>query len=146
MAEHRFHLRARWAENKLGEGLIEVGNLQTTVSIPSAMGGLGIGTNPEEMLLGAAATCYMATLESIIERTKIPIHHMSLESVGMVDVIKGMVTYKKIIHQPTVCLHEQATDRHKRLLKRLVYKAERSCMISKALKGNVRIEVQPTIM
>src|SRR5699024_3937376 len=101
--------RARWAENKQGEGLIEVGNLQTTVSIPSAMGGLGIGTNPEEMLLGAAATCYMATLESIIERTKIPIHHMSLESVGMVDVIKGIITYKKIIHLSTVYLHKQAT-------------------------------------
>ena len=35
------------------------------------MDGPGIGTNPDEMLLGAAATCYMITLAAMLERSQI---------------------------------------------------------------------------
>jgi peroxiredoxin-like protein len=34
----------------------------TKISIPKEMNGPGIGTNPDEMLLGAASTCYIIYL------------------------------------------------------------------------------------
>jgi len=145
MAEHLFHLKADWPGGRNSSGYIEAGNLKTEISIPQEMEGPGIGTNPDEMLLGAAATCYVITLAAMIERTRLPLKAMSLESVGVVELEQGIITYKKIIHKPFVELAAEATDKERSMLQRLVEKAEASCMISRALKGNVEIELEPTL-
>lgn len=145
MTEHHFHLQADWPGGRNSEGFIKAGNLQTKISIPPEMDGPGIGTNPDEMLLGAAATCYIITLAAMIERAGLPLQNMDHESEGIVEVRKGVITYKKIIHKPTVTLKSSATTEEKEKLKTLVEKAEKSCMISRALRGNVEIELEPTI-
>lgn len=145
MAEHQFHLRASWPGGRNNVGYIEVGNLQTQVSIPPEMDGPGVGTNPDEMLLGAAATCYVITLGAMIERADLPLKEMSLQSVGIVDVTNGVFTYKKIIHKPIVALDSSAGERDYHKLDKIIHKAEASCMISRAIKGNVEIELEPII-
>ena len=70
MTEHLFHLKANWPGNRNDIGEIRAENLQTRVSIPKEMEGPGEGTNPDEMLLGAAATCYIITLAAMMERSK----------------------------------------------------------------------------
>ncbi|MFD2629290.1 OsmC family protein [Oceanobacillus kapialis] len=145
MATHLFQLKADWPGGRNSEGTIEAGNLKTKISIPKEMDGPGIGTNPDEMLLGAAATCYLITLAAMIERSELPLKHMELESDGHVDVTNGVITYKRIVHKPTVFLEPTATDRELEKLKRLVNKAEESCMISRAIKGNVAVELEPTL-
>lgn len=145
MAEHYFHLKATWPGGRNSHGTIDAGNLKTEISVPEAMDGPGIGTNPDEMLLGAASTCYIITLAAMIERTNLPLKEMSLESEAIVDFTKGVITFKKIIHRPVVGLTDEATDKEKRLLARLVDKAETSCMISRALAGNVEITVEPVL-
>ncbi|WP_047983840.1 OsmC family protein [Ornithinibacillus californiensis] len=146
MAEHHFHLKADWPGGRNSEGNIDAGNLKTKISIPTEMDGPGVGTNPDEMLLGAAATCYIITLAAMIERAHLPLKEMSLESEGIVDVTNGVFTYKKIIHKPTVALKEGATEKEYELLKKLVHKAEKSCMISRALEGNVELELEENIL
>lgn len=145
MAEHHFHLKADWPGGRNSEGYIEAGNLKTKISIPPEMDGPGIGTNPDEMLLGAAATCYVITLAAMIERANLPLQEMSLESEGIVDVSNGVFSYKKIIHKPTVALTSKATSDDYSKLEKLVEKAEKTCMISRAIQGNVKLELQPTI-
>ncbi|GAA0433422.1 MAG: OsmC family protein [Bacillota bacterium] len=146
MAEHHFHLKADWPGGRNSQGFLETGNLKTNISIPPEMDGPGIGTNPDEMLLGAAATCYIITLAAMIERAELPLKQMYLHSEGIVDVTKGVFTYKRIIHRPTVTLTEHATEGQHSQLRKLVIKAEQSCMISRALKGNVEIELEPTLV
>ena len=68
MAEHHFHLKANWPGLRNDIGTIETLNLQTEVSIPTEMDGPGVGTNPDEMLLGAAATCYVITLAAMMDK------------------------------------------------------------------------------
>jgi peroxiredoxin-like protein len=145
MAEHQFYLKADWPGGRNSVGSIDAGKLKTEISIPEEMDGPGVGTNPDEMLLGAAATCYCITLAAMIERADLPLESMSHEAEGIVDVTNGVFTYKKIIHKPTVTLHQSATERDHRRLKRLVEKAETSCMISRAIKGNVELELQPNL-
>ncbi|MFD1036948.1 OsmC family protein [Virgibacillus byunsanensis] len=145
MAEHHFHLQADWPGGRNSEGYIESGNLQTKISIPPEMDGPGIGTNPDEMLLGAAATCYIITLGAMIERASLPLKSMSLESEGIVDVTNSVFTYKKIIHRPTVNLQVTADSNDHEKLAKLVQKAEKSCMISRALKGNVEITLEENL-
>lgn len=145
MAEHLFQLKARWPGGRNTVGDIAAGNLQTQVSIPKEMDGPNIGTNPDEMLLGAAATCYMITLGALLERAGIETNTQTLESDGYVDVTNGVFTYKKIVHKPLIELMPHATTADEKKARRLAEKAEETCMISKALKGNVQLELQATI-
>ena len=145
MAEHYFHLTANWPGLRNDVGTIDAGNLKTEVSIPPEMDGPGIGTNPDEMLLGAAATCYIITLAAMMERSRLEKEELTMESVGIVDVTNGVITYKKIIHKPRIVLKANATERDESLALRLAEKAETSCMISRAIQGNVVVELEATI-
>lgn len=146
MTEHVFTLQANWPGGRNDVGEIEAGHLKTTVSIPKEMDGPNIGTNPDEMLLGAAATCYIITLAAMMERSQLDKQSLTMESVGVVEVNNGVITYKKIIHKPIIVLVDGATNHDKKLAKKLAEKAEKSCMISRALKGNVEIELKETIL
>lgn len=146
MAEHQFHLKAHWPGLRNDVGTIESGQLKTKVSIPPEMDGPGIGTNPDEMLLGAAATCYIITLAAMMERSKLDKEDLTMESVGIVDVTKGVITYKKIIHCPVIVLKADATYEDIELALKLAKKAETSCMISRAIKGNVEIELKVSVV
>ncbi|MBB6453880.1 peroxiredoxin-like protein [Salirhabdus euzebyi] len=145
MVEHTFYLKADWPGGRNSVGFIDAGNLKTKISIPPEMNGPGEGTNPDEMLLGAAATCYIITLAAMIERAGLPLLKMSHESEGIVEFAKGVITYKKIIHMPTVVLGSSATEKQMRELKLLTEKAEKSCMISRAIQGNVEIELKASL-
>ncbi|WP_251554831.1 OsmC family protein [Neobacillus muris] len=145
MAEHVFHLKANWPGLRNDVGEIEAGNLKTKISIPPEMDGPGVGTNPDEMLLGAAATCYIITLAAMLQRSGIDKEGLTMESEGIVDVTNGVFTYKKIFHRPHIVLKAAASDKDVELARRLAQKAETSCMISRAILGNVEIVLQETI-
>jgi peroxiredoxin-like protein len=145
MAEHHFHLKANWPGFRNDVGEIEAKNLKTKVSIPPEMDGPGIGTNPDEMLLGAAATCYIITLAAMMERSGLKKENLTMESEGIVDVTKGIITYKRIIHRPHIVLKPNATEKDIALAGKLAKKAETSCMISRALQGNVEIELHARV-
>jgi len=146
MTQHHFYLKADWPGLRNDIGAIDAGNLKTKISIPPEMDGPGIGTNPDEMLLGAAATCYIITLAAMMERSKLEKVALTMESVGVVDVTNGVITYKKIIHKPQIILKQDATEKDEALARKLAEKAETSCMISRAIKGNVEIELDTTVI
>jgi peroxiredoxin-like protein len=124
---------------------MEAGQLRTAISIPKEMGGPGIGTNPDEMLLGAAATCYLITLAAMMERNGLPVKKLSLESEGIVDVTNNIFTYASITHKPYILLMEEASEKDLELARKLAEKAETSCMISRAVAGNVVLSTVPRI-
>lgn len=142
MALHSFHLTANWPGLRNDVGTITTANLHTKISIPPEMDGPGIGTNPDEMLLGAAATCYIITLAAMLERSNIEKESLTMTSEGIVDITNGIITYKKIIHRPRLIL---CAEKDLKVARKLAHKAESSCMISRALKGNVEIELEETL-
>ncbi len=142
MAKHSFLLTADWHGGRNSVGTIDAGNLKTKVSIPPEMDGPGVGTNPDEMLLGAAGTCYIITLAAMLERASISVSSLTLESEGIVEVVSGIITYKEIIHRPNIRLTNE-THEKKALI--LAEKAEKNCMISRALAGNVEIKLETFI-
>ncbi|WLR48850.1 OsmC family protein [Halobacillus litoralis] len=142
MALHHFHLKADWPGGRNEVGYIESEKLKTKISIPKEMDGPDVGTNPDEMLLGAAATCYIISLAAMIERAELPLKEMDMQSEGIVDVTDGVFTYQKIIHKPRVVLRAEADEKDLSKLNRLIEKAEKSCMISKAIQGNVELEME----
>lgn len=144
MVRHEFHLKAEWHGGRNGEGTISAGNLQTKISIPKVMDGPGIGTNPDEMLIGAAATCYLITLAAMIERRNIPLAALSLDTVGVVSQDKGL-KFESITHRPRVVLQAGATEDQVKTVVQMTERAEKSCMISNALRGNVELSVEASV-
>ncbi|MFD9627071.1 OsmC family protein [Peribacillus muralis] len=145
MTMHHFHLTASWPGGRNDTGTIHSGNLQTEISIPTEMEGPGKGTNPDEMLLGAASTCYIITLAAMLERSSIKKDSLTMQSEALVDVTNGVFTYKKIIHRPTLVLAPDTSEKVAEKARKLAEKAESSCMISRAIKGNVEVELNATI-
>lgn len=142
MAEHTLSSTVYWTGGRNSVGQVDVGNLQTNVSIPKKMDGPEIGTNPSDMLLGAAGVCYLITLAAMIERAKLPLDEIGLKSDGVVDISNGVITYKTITHDPHVTLEADATKEQHEKLDRLVHQADEHCMITRALKGNVETIVR----
>ena len=138
--QHHFFANLHWNGGRNDSGTFEAEQLKTEISIPKEMDGPGIGTNPDEMLLGAASTCYIITLAAMIERAN---HKatLSLKSEGVVDVTNGVFTYKTIIYHLTMHMLDPCEAVKEKLVK-LAHKAEQTCMISKAIRGNVEIQLQ----
>jgi peroxiredoxin-like protein len=145
MARHSFHISTDWPGLRNDIGTLSSENFHTKISIPAEMEGPGIGTNPDEMLLGAAATCYIITLAAMLERNRIVKKDLTMTSEGIVEVDKGVITYKEIIHRPILTLGVSTTEKDITLSKKLMLKAEKSCMITRAIKGNVTVRVDPEI-
>jgi peroxiredoxin-like protein len=145
MAYHHFHLKARWSGGRNGTGEIEAGNLKAAISVPKEMNGPGIGTNPDEMLIGAAATCYLITLAAIFERRNLPVKSLSLETEGIVFYDKRPC-FEKIIHRPYVTVAADAGEEEWEMIRHATEQAEKACMISQALRGNVELEVEPILV
>ncbi|MGN1400115.1 MAG: OsmC family protein [Bacillus sp. (in: firmicutes)] len=146
MATHHFLLKTHWPGLRNDTGTMETGKWKTVISIPEEMDGPGAGTNPDEMLLGAAATCYIITLAALMERSRIEKVDLQMESEGIVEVENGVFTYKKIIHRPFITLPSDAPDKKADLVRKLAKKAETSCMISRAIQGNIDLSLEVTIM
>lgn len=142
MAEQGFELRATWIGGLDGTGHIQAGSLTTTISVPSEFDGPGIGSNPEEMLLGAAATCYIITLGTLLQRTGI----VSLELHSHIYVQnRPTMKVNAIIHRPLITVPSHTTEAQLDKISKAAYRAEQICMISKAMRGNVNISVEPEI-
>lgn len=119
--------------------------LKTQISIPPEMDGPGVGTNPDEMLLGAAATCYIITLAAVLGRSDLTHRGITIDAEGIVDVTNGIFTYETIRYATTIQVPSEMTDREITLVERIAKKAKDQCMISRALAGNVAFELNTVI-
>lgn len=137
--KHHFSSSIQWPGGRNAIGQINTGVIQTAISVPATMSGPGEGTNPDEMLLGAASTCYTITLAALLERNQIEPIDFKVTSDGVVDVTNGIFNYESIQHHLYLKLRADATVHQMELAEKLAKKAESSCMISKALSGNVAV-------
>ncbi|UKS27821.1 OsmC family protein [Paenibacillus sp. HWE-109] len=142
MSEHRFELKAAWSGGLDGTGHLRSGQLNTAISVPKELDGPGVGTNPEELLLAAAATCYLITLGMLLKRQGITA--IELNSEILVQSNPAMKV-EQIIHRPRIAVPSDTSHEQLDKIRKAAYRAEMTCMISKALKGNVEVSVEPEI-
>jgi peroxiredoxin-like protein len=110
-----------------------------TVSLPRELGGIARGTNPEELLVNTAASCYLITLAIILEKRGIPAERLDIISTGTMDDEKIKIT--KLVHEPKIKLASAPTVEQLSSIAEAIQRAEQMCPIAKAIRGNVEIVI-----
>ncbi|MFS0862405.1 OsmC family protein [Fredinandcohnia sp. 179-A 10B2 NHS] len=139
-----FTVKGTWTGNRNGEGTISTNGLQTVVSAPKELDGPGNGTNPEELLISSATTCYMITLAAVLSNREIEYIRLDVTSEGTVRKDGKRLVFEKITHKPVISV-TQADKELVEKLEQLAHRAERACFISQTLKGNVEVIVEPSV-
>ena len=66
------------------------------------MGGRGVGTNPEELLVCAVSSCNTATLFAALRRAQLPIESLTVRASGTVTGFPAATRFTWIVVTPTV--------------------------------------------
>lgn len=145
MGLHTFQLKAQWRGALDGEGKIAVKGFESNYSAATELGGAGKGTSPEELLLAAAAGCYLLTLSIILAKKKLPVLGLALRSEGVVEGSGSELKFSRMVHEPTILLSVSATREEQQSALETAVVAEKFCLISRAMAGNVEVRVRPLL-
>lgn len=85
-----------------GAGRIGTDDLVLEFSAPASMGGRGVGTNPEELLVSAVSSCYTATLFAVLRRAGLPVRSLAVKARGTVTGFPARARFARIVVEPTV--------------------------------------------
>ncbi|RAI82208.1 hypothetical protein BFS35_000560 [Macrococcoides goetzii] len=147
MVKHTFKCTAKFTGGYNGIGTIENKHLKSQISIPEEMNGPDIGTNPDEMLMSAAVTCFTITLSSYFEKNNLYTEVDHVDATATISVDKGLQTYESIAYNIYLkSLEDNVQVLNIPKLKRIIDKAENNCMITKALKGNVTVTIESILL
>jgi peroxiredoxin-like protein len=103
MHELPFQVELDWSgSGREGAGRIVTDDLELELSTPASMGGRGVGTNPEELLVSAVASCFSATLFRVLRRAGLPATSLHVEARGVVSGYPGRARFERIVVSPTI--------------------------------------------
>jgi len=143
---YTYGAHAHWTMHK--RGILDAGDIPRTINFaaPPEFGGEPGLWTPEHLLLGAVATCYVATFRAIAEASKLVCDHMDVFVEGRIEKQEGGFRFTQIALRPSVRI-EKEEDRAR--AERLIGKAERACLVSRSLSCEItvtaKIELQEPV-
>lgn len=66
------------------------------------MGGRGVGTNPEELLVSALASCYSATLYAVLQRAHLPVDSLKVAARCTLHDYPKRARFAGLVVSPTI--------------------------------------------
>jgi peroxiredoxin-like protein len=144
MTDMSFDVELRWSETEgKGVGEIQTDDLALELSGPKSMGGRGVGTNPEELLVCAVSSCYTATLFAVLRRAKLPVDSLAVDASGTVTGFPRDTRFARIVVSPTILGGDVARREEYEMAAGI---AHDRCFIGHALAPEVAYEVGPTMV
>ncbi|HDU5044742.1 TPA: OsmC family protein [Klebsiella aerogenes] len=137
---HEFSYNGEWFGGYDGHGVISSGNLATIISRPQVMNGPGKGTNPDELLISAAGSCFLMSLTYILQKERIDFVKVQISSVGRFEPIETGVRFRELEHVAQIVLAKEL-DNLDEVIADIIEKADERCMVSNALRATVKISV-----
>lgn len=123
-----------------GDVALESARLPALATAPPAeFGGPGDRWSPETLLVGALADCFVLTFRAIARASKLPWLSLRCDVEGTLDRVERVTQFtsfrvRAALRVPAGANAEQA--------KRLLARAEQSCLITNSLKGNSHLEAK----
>jgi peroxiredoxin-like protein len=139
MGDLSFDVELSWSQaGGGGAGALQTNDLTLQISGPGSMGGLGVGASPEDLLVSAVSSCYVATLFRVLRGARLPVDSLAVSATGTVTGFPGHVRFARIVVNPRVLGGDSA--------RREEYEAAASvahdrCFIGRALAPEVAYEV-----
>jgi peroxiredoxin-like protein len=133
---HRYNVRILGGPS--GHAVLEsagVPDLRTAP--PRDFDGPGDAWSPEQLLLGAVASCYLLTFRALARASKIEVVSLAIAGEGVVDRADGVMRFTDIVLRPRLTI-AAGTDRAR--VERALEKAKRGCLVSASLVPEVRLE------
>lgn len=159
----KYPVRVSWSEGRSGQGIVQAVrqseaaptaaqaqvsdadvSWQLPLAVPSDLGGTGNGTNPEELLAASAAACYGITLGIILENRRIPMTSLTVDAELLLEQAGVSVKVTSIHLRPVLVLPVDQQVQ-KETIERAVVQAEKACLVSKTMTGNVEYQLEPQI-
>jgi peroxiredoxin-like protein len=139
-----FDVQLTWSgTGREGLGEFAVNGLAVTLSEPESMGGRGIGTNPEELLVCAVSSCYAATLFAVLRRVRLPVDSVAVAARGTVTGFPRHKRFESILVSPTIL--GGAAERQEEYEAAAIF-AHESCFIGRSLAPDVDYKVASVIV
>lgn len=139
MRELPFQVELEWSGGgREGAGRILTDDLELELSTPASMGGRGVGTNPEELLVCAVASCYAATLAGILRRSGLPATSVNIDARGTVSGYPEQARFERIVVSPTI--HDGDPTRVQEY-EQAAETAHERCFIGQTIAGTVDYQV-----
>jgi peroxiredoxin-like protein len=139
MGELSFNVELRWSgTGRDGAGEIQADGLALELSGPKSMGGRGVGTSPEELLVCAVSSCYTATLFAVLRRVRLPVDSVAVAAIGTVTGFPRQARFATILVSPTIL--GGAPDRQEEYEASAIFAHER-CFIGHSLAPEVDYKV-----
>lgn len=140
---HRFEVAATWSGDGAGMGRVSTsdGALGVPVAGAVVLGGSGGKANPEELFLAAIASCFVNTWAIFLKKLALGYSEPSLKVEGQLekDPAGGFRFQRAVIHArvPAALLESRREQ-----VEKTVSLAEKYCIISKAARAAMPVEVR----
>ena len=117
-----------------GHAVADDGNLDVRLAYPTALGGDGKGTNPEQLFGAAYGSCFTGALGLVAKNQGVTLGQHSIDAT--VDLIRDAPSFKIGV---TLTLTAPSVDRA--TAEQLIQAAHQVCPYSKATRGNVEVKL-----
>lgn len=145
MHQHDFKVQTSWQGGRNNVGNVQGDILSENISIPASLGGVGIGTNPDEMLVSMLHHVISSHYLTTLERAKFTDISIEQQSIGTACLNNGKFSMSKIVHHPHIEIPSDQIAQLEKRLPKLITIADNNCMISNAVRDNVDIKIYPII-
>lgn len=139
MADLQFSTMLKWqGTGPHGEGTAALSAGTVAYSAPTAMGGKGVGTSPEELLIAAVARCYSGTLFGVLKKSGLPVEQVGIRAEGEVTGYPLQAKFARLRVSPRIAGADSSrlAEYHQAAVS-----ARDKCFIGKTIAGNVAYEV-----
>lgn len=133
-------LSVKWHGSFDGSGIIRAPGFTSQVTLPSDFGGLNEGATPEDLLLAAAASCYMITFGIVLDKAGIRYSNLIVNA-SMGTRIKPTPTVETIEFTASI-----TTDADPATIHSLSERAEKFCVIGRALNPSLKKTVNLSVL
>jgi peroxiredoxin-like protein len=138
---HRYEVEAR--ATVTGDVTLESEGLPELKSAPpSQFGGPGDRWSPETLLVAAVSDCFALTFRAIAAMSQLPWTALTCEAVGTVERVERVTHFTEVTLRARLQI-PGSTNQEK--ARRLLERAEQSCLISNSLKTSVHLQAEVNI-